>query len=85
MRIERLLMLTLAMALCGANPQAQQDESDRDREGDRAAEASGGPPAQPEAGGAPGVQEARPPEPPTRFIPRETISPDSVIAFPADI
>ena len=30
-------------------------------------------------------EEAAEPEVPTQFIPKETISPDSVIAFPADI
>lgn len=49
-------------------------------------------PAAVNGNGAPGQAEKKPegsagaaPPAPARFVPRETISPDSVIAFPADI
>lgn len=85
MRIERGLLLLLVLTFFGMHASAQ----DQERPQDPALEAEPGAvagDARPEAGSAaPPAAESKRSGAPARFIPRETISPDSVIAFPADI
>lgn len=82
MRIDATLPLLLVMAVAGADVAAQQAEEDETQrqttEESGSAPSAAGTAAQPETN-----KESQ--GKPTRFVPRETISPDSVIAFPADI
>lgn len=81
MRIERGLLLLLVLTFFGMQASAQDQDPALEAE----PEAVAGD-ARPEAGSAPPpAAENKSSGAPARFIPRETISPDSVIAFPADI
>lgn len=87
MRIERSLLLLplLALVFFGMHASAQDPERPQDPALEAEPEAVAGD-ARPEtdtAGSTEGGGKGS--GPPARFIPRETISPDSVIAFPADI
>lgn len=90
MRIEASVLLILALMAWSPGPSAQQGDESVDRaidqgpvqkqEAPAGVEEAQGQGAPPTAGGT-----TKPGRAPTLFVPRETISPDSVIAFPADI
>jgi hypothetical protein len=85
MRIERSLLLLLVLTFFGMHASAQDQERSKDPALEAEPEAVAGD-VRPEAGAAGSTAGGgKGSGPPTRFIPRETISPDSVIAFPADI
>ena len=90
MRIEASVVFTLALMAWSPGPSAQPAGESVDQVTDQGPAQEQGAPAgveetqgqgtPPTAGGT-----TNPGRAPTLFVPRETISPDSVIAFPADI
>jgi len=86
MRTEAPVLLILALMAWSPGPSAQQVDERVDQGSAQEQEVSAGAENAQGQGTPPtAVGTTKPDRAPTLFIPRETISPDSVIAFPADI
>lgn len=82
MQVKKLILPVLMLAVCGTCVRAQTTDENQGQ--DQVEDSAAGQPLETGAGSS-GGDEKKTTREPTLFVPRETISPDSVIAFPADI